>query len=141
MTREIKFRAWDKSDKVMRIVYGISFKRISNKGNRNEDMAELHCSDYEGSKAIILSHFERPLKEIELMQFTGLLDKNGKEIYEGDIVKVESPTMAEWPTQIREVKWWDDGRWSLGFRDARERWEIIGNIYENPELLTPSPKR
>ncbi len=69
-----------------------------------------------------------------IMQFTGLLDKNGKEIYEGDIMKTESG--------ICEVKWYDKGacfRWMfdgnsespLNYDDR----EVIGNIYENPELL------
>lgn len=144
MAREIKFRAWDKKDKVMRIVYGVLFKRVSNKGNRANDIVELHCSDYEGQRAIILSHFERPLEDIELMQFTGLLDKQGKEIYEGDIL---APMPNDYNPEYT-------GNWIMTFDrgtflaesvdDRYETWapywteqqfEIIGNIYENPELL------
>lgn len=159
VTREIKFRAWDKKDRVIREVYGVMFKRISNKGNRGEDMVEMHCSDYEGSRAIILSHFERPASEVELMQFTGLLDKNGKEVYEGDILRIPAKDEYEKTTYNSfEVFWHDNdatptdcglvlgrlkphGNSAGGYsgyklipRDV-SKMEVIGNIYENPELV------
>jgi uncharacterized phage protein (TIGR01671 family) len=68
------------------------------------------------------------------MQFTGLNDKNGKEIYGGDIVKEDN-------FFIREVHWRNDlGCWNIGrYRDGEVfesfSFEIVGNIYENPELL------
>lgn len=79
-----------------------------------------------------------------LMQYTGLKDKNGKEIYEGDIIQYEQ-------------QWWDIGMHNIGMHKEVVSWnsdssyahfaagdwsvepeevEIIGNIYENPELLT-----
>ncbi len=91
------------------------------------------------------------------MQFTNLKDKNGKEIYEGDIVSL---TQGFAPRQLFQVEFdVDDGRWmythkwkmnpeikdqyqisSTGFHgDARtneeREVEVVGNIYENPELL------
>jgi uncharacterized phage protein (TIGR01671 family) len=76
-------------------------------------------------------------KEVVLMQFTGLKDKNGKEIYEGDIV---SP--LHWKPHIYQVGF-DRGSFCF-FKgddpiatDAKyfEDCEVIGNIYENPELV------
>lgn len=74
----------------------------------------------------------------EVMQFTGLKDKNGKEIYEGDIVRLE-----QWEPEIYEVVFNRGGfcfRHSdtdVFYHDAKyiEKGEVIGNIYENPELL------
>jgi len=88
------------------------------------------------------------------MQFTGLLDKNGKEIYEGDIIAVESTRnyvkkLSPNRTPSKQLVIWD----SMGFtveskfrgfdtslynfcKDDGFNVEIIGNVFENPELLT-----
>ncbi len=74
------------------------------------------------------------------MQYTGLKDKNGTEIYEGDVIKVERDGI------IYRVEWIHGGfglepRYNspfyprLGNVELREKIEVIGNIHENPEFL------
>jgi hypothetical protein len=74
-------------------------------------------------------------KDYEIMQFTRFYDKNGKEIWEGDIVQHE-----KYPTPL--VVDWDWDQWGLfdGIRNeasiGKDDVEVIGNIYENSELLS-----
>ena len=79
----------------------------------------------------------------ELMQYTGLKDKNGKEIYEGDILLVQLQDYGCPKTELFKIIWDDSSvRYKLmdkngdpwGF-DNSSPMEVIGNIYENPELL------
>ena len=76
-------------------------------------------------------------KDCILMQCTGLKDKNGKLIYEGDIVKRDSEMLQQYI-----IKWNDKGFWcaddyALAFANTTisTEYEVIGNIYENKELL------
>ncbi len=98
--REIKFRAWDRVQNVM----------------RGWDWLEEKQGTYLNSKYF------------HAMQYTGFKDKNGKPIFEGDVLEYPASPRLQYVT-------WDTerGRW-LDVED-HERCSIIGNIHENPELL------
>jgi uncharacterized phage protein (TIGR01671 family) len=122
MTREIKFRAWDREESKMGEVEMINIVT----GEIDTDL----CLDNENN--------------LELMQYTGLKDKNGVEIYEGDILKGVCRHNPTWENKVI----FTDGSfmWSgkNGIGDMRSAslhklLEITGHIYENPEL-TNTPK-
>ena len=108
MNREIKFRAWDKPNNKM-----VSHRYL-----------EHHKSGFR--------LFQND--EFELLQYTELKDKNGNEIYEGDIV-AGFDYYGEPLTWEVAWEWFDsETGFNIGQDDDAEA-EIIGNIYENPELL------
>ncbi len=106
--RQIKFRVWDKE---LKTLGSVDHLYIPSEG--------------------IQSNF--------LMQYTGLVDKNGKEIYEGDIVKGDAGIcIIEW-NEVDTDRSWELAvgfRISFGMTSQSSKCEVIGNIYENPELLT-----
>lgn len=119
--REIKFRAWDKHKNKMDNGFIM---------NSNGEILETMYGE------IIAT-----LPNYKLMQYTGLKDKNGKEIYEGDIIEWSLfPDGAK--VRIRDVVEFKRGCFIaknrmelLGIKPPHREIEVMGNIYENPELL------
>lgn len=129
-----KFRAWIKTEKRM---------------IETDDLLDI---DYENEVVMTQQvYFENGLpddrdldnfvfEEIELMQSTGLVDKNGKEIFEGDIVKMAKDVYSE-PTYYEVVRH-RGGAYRLESKQhGCELWlrhtdcEVVGNVFENKELL------
>ena|SRR3990167_5878414 len=149
-----KFRAWNKENKTMDYDGGFLF-----------DLSDFNIEHY---KYLCLNTFiSKILEELELMRFTGVHDKQGKEIYEADIVKwreqVDKDESVKSNDDIFGLVLWDreecrfiilqitKGKWTYKVGDhifghdtefyshdgAEFDWgdiEVIGNIYENPEL-------
>ena len=81
--------------------------------------------------------FKEAQEHYYLMQFTGLTDKNGKDIYEGDIIKDKQKKISQIYYDEEMAKFDSYCTEKLTFNNAKE-FEIIGNIHENPELLGDS---
>ena len=141
--REIKFRAWHPTS-------GMTLTPIL---QRSDQTGIVKCQGFDKSGNLL---------DLPLMQCTGLIDNNGAEIYEGDIVRI---LYTDWPSQSPET----NGRYSMGLDEYRDsisnigkvvfkdcsfciqfnedgdtrgihcgphgQIKVIGNIHENPELL------
>ncbi len=116
--REIKFRVYNKTQAKMSAPF---------------TLIDLMCVEVPLLSGSVMTD------EIEWLQCAGLKDKNGVEIYEGDVVKLWGKIAGrlEWMLSIQTtVTWSPTGlNWNVWAPASDERWEVIGNIYGNPELL------
>ena len=124
MSKETKFRAWLKNQKQMVKVNAIFF---------GLELVEIEKKD----KVYTGQHFE----DIELLQYTGLKDKNGVEVFEGDILeqfgirRVVKREMSCGSCCSQVIGFGASGELHTDFIRFDEEFEVIGNIYENKELL------
>jgi len=118
--REIKFRAWDKENKKM--------MKVSSLSSENKEIAVRENGTY---------HFFR-MQNLELMQYTGLKDKNDKEICEGDVVvlnniEIDNMCIVRYEHSSYRLEGWSL-REDLSNVEAKFL-EVVGNIYESKNLL------
>ena len=137
MNREIKFRAWDNRDKkFVATGFGV-IGEVTMFGVIDE-----YCFETKSKDQTTLDR----IGDIEIEQFTGLHDKNGVEIYEGDIVSFEDDPngLVKWNDKYSCWTYYEDDHisdcgdlfdWSQLRSDHYKFYIIRGNIHQNPELL------
>jgi uncharacterized phage protein (TIGR01671 family) len=125
--REIKFRAWDGAT-----------MHLPEYSDENEDFYISVEGEVKFFRDVGWDNLRTPAyrKDWALMQFTGLRDKEGKEIYEGDVIRTERQDwgVIVWRAPFFEVTVSADQS-SLYSREWFAACEVTGNIYENPGLL------
>jgi len=134
--REIKFKLWSKRDGWCGGFCVHQTGLISTCINaeivepQHMAVADAHWQDLSEQNDLIL------------LQYTGLKDKNGKEIYEGDVIRVKSLYETDEPVDCNAKVLFRDGSFRTDFHDSllnmagkNGEIEAIGNVYENPELI------
>ena len=144
MSREIKFRVWDKvNERMLNIeTLGLSF-------SPNGVLTSIYTygPDFSNDPEVI-GHDEPDLDDVTIEQYTGLKDANGKEIYEGDILAWHSSICRKhnWVGVVlyrgagfavqESDKSYSSPEWlDCACRKDANIIEVIGNIHENPDLL------
>ncbi len=134
--KQIKFRAWDKEKKEM-----FSPRRLEQTPGGGIWVKDKNLLLGDG-KGCEIAYTDWKNADVELMQFTGLKDKNNKEIYEGDIIKPYSEKGMN--NKVVGVVIFEKAGFIIKLNERervsllvnnQETFEIIGNIHENPELL------
>lgn len=136
MSREIKFRAWDEGNKKM-----FTDVQFITSGDENNDWILFTSNEQRYKVDGMTIVFDNPYfrQQIKLMQYTGLKDKNDKEIYEGDLVikhvkdygrSLKGPFLVNWVRHRAGFNITDSGK-----QEKTHWYEVVGNIYEQPELI------
>lgn len=123
-----KFRVWDKKTNKMRACYGF---------NQLEGVCFVSsvANDEFKGRLKTIHELKRDFNEVEIMQSTGLKDVNGNEIFEGDIIQYIDNNICKAVVEFVDCCFWvkHEALWIVW--DENPRLEIIGNIYENAELM------
>jgi uncharacterized phage protein (TIGR01671 family) len=131
MMREIEYKIWDKENK--KWVRGFDQIVIGDEKDFYSEWINMHSGD-----VFIISNVVIPF--VEIVMFTGLLDKNGKKIFECDIVKTEgiySGESCNWTVSFHNTCFKLTNKDDMEYLSSymNDELEIIGNIFENPELV------
>jgi uncharacterized phage protein (TIGR01671 family) len=128
MERELKFRVWDRHTKEMAQGRQLSITF------RHGEIDSIRF-DYDDHGYWMNAKTPLDRDRYKVMQFTGLFDKDGVQIFEGDVLECSLPLSGK---HLKEVQFVDNGYWTLWDYNAKF-WPaecfVVGNIYENPELL------
>jgi len=142
--REHKYQVWHKEHKQMYMLAG--YDHIVDYDDYTEPEREyseqiqhvLYTPDLPGCEKI----WRADAAYVEIREYTGLKDRTGKDIYEGDIILRH----AQWGNGSPEAVTYENGHWSYSYdlveycERPDEQWEIIGNLYETPDLMKTMEK-